>query len=88
MLDGLPSLDLVFESVDKILFSERFILGLVDFFDEIFLFDHFAGDYFIGFGVDGQVGFSKTAHSQHLVLDRVPAIHYFQRVSLLHPLLL
>ena len=47
MLDGLPSLDLVFESVDKILFSERFILGLVDFFDEIFLFDHFAGDYFI-----------------------------------------
>ena len=88
MLDSLPGLDLVFESIDKILFGEWFVLSLVDFFDEIFLFDHFAGDYFIWFGVDGQVGFGKTAHPQHFVLDWVPAVHYFQRVSLLHSLVL
>ena len=62
MLDGFPCFDLVFEGIDEIFLSKRFVFSLIDFFDEIFLLDHFAGDYFIVLGVDSKVCFGKTTH--------------------------
>ena len=47
MLDGFPGFDLIFECVNEVFFGEGFIFCLVYFGDEVFLFDHFAGDYFI-----------------------------------------
>jgi len=74
VVDGLPCFHLVFERVDEVLLSQRFIFGEVDFFDEIFLFYHLAGDDAIGFGVDGEVRFGEAALAQFLILNGVATV--------------
>ena len=69
MVDALPGFDLIFEGVDEVLFCEGLVLGEVDLLDQIFLFDHLAGDDSIAFGVDRQVGLREAALAQLLIFD-------------------
>ena len=76
MLNGLPGLDLVFQSVDEVLLGQGLVLGLVDLVDKALLFNHLAGDNFVALGVDGKVGLREAPKTQHLVLDRVATVDH------------
>lgn len=84
MLNGLPSFDFVFESIDEVLFGQRLVLSLVDFIDETFLFDHFAGNDFVALGVYGEIGLGEAAKTKHFVFDRVSTVDYLESMRLLH----
>lgn len=81
--DGLPRLDFVFEGVDEVVLGEGFVLGKVDFVNEVLLLYHFAGDDLGVLSVSGEVGLGETALAQHLVLDGIATVHHLQSVTII-----
>lgn len=80
---ALPGLDFVLEGIDEVLLGESFVLAEIDLVDEVLLLDHLAGEYFVGAGVDGEVGFGEAAFAELLLLDLVSAVNNFDGVNVL-----
>ena len=70
MFEFFPGECFVLDGFGEEIFGEVFVVGAVDFVDEVFFDDHFAGDEFVG-GGDGEVGVGVVSFAEDVVFDGV-----------------
>jgi hypothetical protein len=88
VVDQLPGLHLVLQSIDEVLLGQRLVLRQVNLIDQIFLLNHLAGQNLPRFSIYCEVGLGKASLAQLLVFYRVVPVYNFQRMRLFHSRLL